>query len=245
MGLFRKRIVVMVFVVMGLWRAALSSADTIYFKNGRKMDGEVKRTAEGLWIEGGLFEENEIERIEKSPSPSQGKGSQPWYNGILNKVGIKTETENQGRAAKTPQKNPPQASALMQPAPQTGALPVAPMGLPFLVPQAQQQPGYGQNFSAMIEQAQQLQNQAQQQQMMMMQEMRKAEEGYPVDPGTGSAGKGPSSGVDTYDYSPPEYQKKGQTSGSYGDYDSGTQKKSDGKRFKTMDIDEYGNVSWE
>ena len=244
MGFLRKRIVVMVFVLMGLWMAALSSADTIYFKNGRKMEGEVKRTVEGLWIEGGLFEENEIERIEKGLSPSQNKDSQPWYNGILNKVGIKTETENQG-GAKAPQKNPPQPSAVMNPALQPGPVQIAPMGLPFLAPQAQQQPGYGQNFSAMIEQAQQLQNQAQQRQTMMMQEMMKAEEGYPVDPGAGSAGKGSSSSVDTYDYSPPEYPKKGQASGSYDDYDGGTQKKSGGKRFKTMDIDEYGNVSWE
>lgn len=244
MGLFRERIVVMVFVLMGLWRTALSSADTIYFKNGRKMEGEVKRTAEGLWIEGGLFEENEIERIEKGPSPVNKKDGQPWYNGILNKVGIKTETENQG-SAKASSKNPPQPSVVMNPAPQPGPVQIAPMGLPFLAPQAQQQPGYGQDFSAMIGHAQQLQSQAQMQQMMMMQEMMKAEEGYPVDPGTGSAGKGSSSGVDTYDYSPPEYQKKDQASGSYGDYDSGTQKKSGGKRFKTMDIDEYGNVSWE
>ncbi len=243
MGSIKKRIVVAGFVMIGLGFVGLCPADTVYFKNGRKLEGEVKRTSEGLWIEGGLFEEKEIERIEKGPSPATKKDSQPWYNGILNKVGIKTETENQG-SARVPQKSP-QAPGLMNPAIQPVPVQVAPMGLPFLAPQAQQQPAYGQDFSAMIEHAQQLQNQAQAQQMMMMQEMMKAEEGYPGEPSTGSAGRGSSPSADTYDYSPPEYPQKGQTSGSYDDYDSGTKKKSSGKKFKTMDIDEYGNVSWE
>jgi hypothetical protein len=235
------------FVVMGLGFAGLCPADTIYFKNGRKMEGEVRRTPEGLWIEGGLFEEEEIERIEKGPSVVKEKDDWPWYNSILNKVGIRTEEENQGDT-KAPLKNVSrtrQVSGAVNPVMQPGGMPVAPMGLPFLVPQAPQQPAYGQDFSALIDHAQQLQNHAQQRQIMMMQEMMEAEEGYPGDPATGSAGRGSSPSADTYDYSPPEYQKKGKTSGGYDDYDGGTKKKSGGKKFKTMDIDEYGNVSWE
>lgn len=241
-----KRIVVAGIVFACLGVTGLCPADTIYFKNGRKMEGEVKRTPDGLWIEGGLFEEEEIERIEKSPSVVKEKDDRPWYNGILNKVGIKTEEENQ-RDTKPPSRNvsrAPQVSGAANPAVQPGGMPVAPMGLPFLAPQAQQ-PGYGQDFSAMIEHAQQLQDQAQQRQMMM-QEMMEAEEGGYDEPAPGSGASGgrksPSS-ADSYDYRPQEYQKKGQANGDYDD--DGTKKKTGGKRFKTMQIDEYGNVSWE
>ena len=107
-------IISLVFMCFGF--TGLCLADTIYFKNGRKMEGDVRRTSEGLWIEGGLFQENEIERIEKGPSPTTEKDGQPWYNDILTKVGIKTKEDHQG-TAKTPPQNP-QASGLMNPAQQ-------------------------------------------------------------------------------------------------------------------------------
>ena len=135
----------------------------------------------------------------------------------------------------------------MNPAQQPGPVQIAPMGLPFLAPQAPQ-PAYGQNFYVMIEQAQQLQNQAQQRQTMMMQEMMKAEEGYydgpPLESGV-AKGKSPSSGGGNYDYNPPEYQGKNQADNDYDSYNTGTKQRSGGKKFKTMEIDEYGNVSWE
>lgn len=56
------------------------------FKNGRVMEGEVNKTDKGLWIEGALFQEDEIERIEKT-KPAQDK-TKPWYSGFLGSLGI-------------------------------------------------------------------------------------------------------------------------------------------------------------
>lgn len=87
-----KHIVIPLIMMGFIFVAQIAFADRVYFKNGFKTEGEVKRTAEGIWVNGGLFKEDEIERIEASPvAPAQPEKSS-WYDGIMNTFGKKEET---------------------------------------------------------------------------------------------------------------------------------------------------------
>jgi len=56
-----------------------SYADVVILKNGTEFNGQVKKTEEGVWIDGVLFQEDEIEEIKDTPLeiniPSKVK---PW-----------------------------------------------------------------------------------------------------------------------------------------------------------------------
>jgi hypothetical protein len=197
------------------------SADIVHLKNGRVMEGQVRRTDQGLWIEGALFTEEEIEKIEKSPAQSQKADDKPWYGDILQKMGIKEP--------QTP------------PAGLPPSVPQGLLGVPSLAP------GSGMDFSAVLEQAQRAQDEAYRRQMMMQQEIQRIEsegESY------GDPGVSPPQG--TYDQQKllDSYEDYQRTSG----YPSGKTKdesdyeqdgKKSGKRFKSIKIDDYGNMSWE
>lgn len=186
-------------------------ADIIHLKNGRVMEGQVRRTDQGLWIEGALFTEEEIEKIEKGPAPSRKADDKPWYGDILPKMGIK--------------ETPPLKSGQTPPAGLPQSVPQGLLGVPSLAP------GSGMDFSAVLEQAQRAQDEAYRRQMMMQQEIQRIEsegESY------GDPGVSPPQG--TYD------QQK--LLESYEDYQR-TSGYPSGKRFKSIKIDDYGNMSWE
>lgn len=239
----KQAVVVGGIVGSGLLFASFCLADIIHLKNGRVMEGEVNKTDKGLWIEGVLFQEDEIERIEKT-KPAQDK-TKPWYSDFLSSLGVKgadeTQPSAQGgasapRPASPPVSEPPkpgQKGAAALPAPSAG-----PMGFPFLAPPAQQ--GYGQDFSAVLEQAQRVQDEANQRQMMMMQEVMKAEEGaaYYDETLPQDVSK------DVQDYQSESYPRESYPKDK--SYEDDNQKKgSGGRRFKSMKIDDFGNMSWE
>ena len=146
------------------------SADIIHLKNGRVMEGQVRRTDQGLWIEGALFTEEEIEKIEKGPAPSRKAGDKPWYGDILQKMGIKEpQTTPASPKSSAPVKPPPLKSGQTPPAGLPQSVPQGLLGVPSLVP------GSGMDFSAVLDQAQRVQDEAYRRQMMMQQEIQRIE----------------------------------------------------------------------
>ncbi len=210
-------------------------ADIIHLKNGRVMEGQVQRTDQGLWIEGALFTDEEIEKIEKSPSPSKKADDKPWYNGILQKMGIKeAQTTPAPQNPSAPVKSSPSKLGQTPPAGLPQSVPQGLLGVPSLAPGS----GSGMDFSAVLEQAQRVQDEAYRRQMMMQQEIQRVEtEGeFPVDSG-GSLQQG----TDDQQKLLESYEDYQRTSG----YPSGKTTDNSGKRFKSIKIDDYGNMSWE
>lgn len=69
-------------------------SDIIYLKNGQKMEGATEETEEGVYVDGMLFTDDEIERIEREPAGGKGnKGAPSWYEKLLNRFGIRTREQ--------------------------------------------------------------------------------------------------------------------------------------------------------
>ncbi len=218
------------------------SADIIHLKNGRVMEGHVRRTDQGLWIEGALFTDEEIEKIEKGPAPSRKTDDKPWYGDILQKMGIKDpQTPPASSKSSAPVKSSPSKPGQTPPAGLPQSVPQGLLGVPSLAP------GSGMDFSAVLEQAQRAQDEAYRRQMMMRQEIQRIEsegESY-GDPGVSLPQGTPDQQklLESYE----DYQRtSGYPSGkTKEDSDYEQDGKKSGKRFKSIKIDDYGNMSWE
>lgn len=231
------------------------AADVIYLKNGRIMEGEVRRTDKGFWIEGALFEEDEIERIEKTkPAASPSAQKPAWYSGILNKMGIAPQETPQAASSSAPAQASSAGKGSSKPAVSSRqgnqaavAVPQAapvPMGLPLLAPSAAAPQGSQVDFSGMIEQAQRLQDEAYRRQMMMMQEIQRVEQeeaGYTE--AVPSAAGYPQQEAPLYD--PSLYQRQDSRTEKSGEEDEDRGDRKGSRKFKSIDIDDYGNMSWE
>lgn len=244
--------------------AQLCLAEMVYFKNGRKIEGYVERSDQGIWVEGVLFKQDEIERIEKTvPKAKVDKNQQkPWYAPFLTKMGLTAGQADAEGAAPAQQKTP-------LPNPITQNVPVSfmgrpqqPMAIPMPVPMPIQQgtaPQQGaapfitfdsRNFGQIMAEAQRLQNEAHQRQVQMMQEIQRAEEdSY----GYGDGGYDPRDyqndyeqrqNYPNYDDQRRAYPQEKDNYYSQDGYDDEREKKSK-KRFKSIKVDDYGDVSWE
>lgn len=215
-------------------------ADVIYLKNGMVMEGDIRETDQGLWINGGLFKEDEIDHIERTVVPEEKKKEEApsWYDRVLAVFG---SDENGKTKEQEAQENQAPSSQVL------------PMGLPFLIPQTQQTqsspttaPASG--YSEILEHAQQLQTQAYQQQMMMRQEMQRAEQGDVPTVNYDKPLAGSSDSSEPSYHPPPQdlYPARNSDAGNYDSYDQNNQDNNFGqRRFKSIKIDDYGNMKWE
>jgi len=238
----------LVISVLGPGAIKFCHADMIYLKNGRVMEGEVRRTEKGLWIEGALFAEDEIERIEKGPEKDvKEPDTKPWYIGLLEKVGIKSQEQGQTETG-----SPASATVFQRQRPQwqnqQSQVPGQPkQGLPFLGPQPATVP-YGSDFSEIIKHAEQLQDEAMRRQETMIEEMQKAEEGYyetyKQDMTSDKILQEERPRSYDYDYEKNYYRDINDQKQIGQDYDY-QKEQNRGNKFKKIEIDDYGNVSWE
>ena len=257
---------ILVLIVGLIIPSQLCLADMVYFKNGRKVEGSVERSEQGIWVEGVLFKQDEIERIEKTAPKVDKSQQKPWYEPFLTKMGLTAGPTDSTGATNSQQKIPVSNQANQKaPSPSMGQQPMAipmPIPMPFQATPTSTQQGIApqqgavpfntfdsRNFGQMMAEAQRLQNEAHQRQVQMMQEIQRAEEGG-YDYGDGSYDprdslKDYEQGRDNrnYDDQRRSYPKDSDDYGRDG-YDYEKEQKSK-KRFKSIKVDEYGDVSWE
>ncbi len=214
----------------------IALADTVYFKNGFRHEGEVKETSEGAWVDGGFFKKDEIERIEKSPVKVEKQKS--WIDNVLSSFGgLKEKDKIQSQTAQ-PSSGVSAATSAHLTEPQQGVL--------------EQGVGAYQGYMAtqvgVLQQAQQLKMQADQQQMMREREIRAMEENDDVGMGQASAPKENNSPVTQYrqnvyhstsgSYQRTQNQGNPSSETQYDEYNRNPLKKG-------IKIDTEGNVKWE
>ena len=268
------------------------AADQVYFKNGFRTEGEVIRTEEGLWINGALFQEDEIEHIEKTIESAPEPEKKGWYEGLFSGFGKKEEVapvQNSEPSVEQKRQQSLQAyrermrrggeERAVQPGRPVmftpGLIPQHPLSVPAQgspmpagtqQPAATQQPALnpiqalipGQNpnkvdymqdslnryqdtmtsYSAIINQATQLQQQANQRQLMIEEEVRRAEEGY-------DEGSYPQEMLPPADYEAQEreYEREQQRR----DEETTTYEEKDRSKspFQSMKIHPDGSATWE
>lgn len=227
--------------------AQLCLAEMVYFKNGRKIEGYVERSDQGIWVEGVLFKQDEIERIEKTaPKAKVDKNQQkPWYAPFLTKMGLTAGRADAKGSPPSQQKTPvPNPAVQNVPAslPQQGTVPQQ-GAAPFVTFDSR-------NFGQIMAEAQRLQNEAHERQVQMMQEIQRAEEdayGYgdgSYDPQNYQKDYDQRQNYPSYDDQRRAYPQERDNHYSQDGYDDEREKKSK-KRFKSIKVDKYGDVSWE
>src|SRR3989338_2897985 len=168
-----------------------SYADKVYFKNGFKVEGDVVEKDGGIWVAGGFFKNDEIDRIEKF-STEGADGS--WIDKTLSKIGVKEEkvatttysdfpdgsspapANKQKASALSPAaKSNPLLTGLLQAVASGGGTGAQPSGGMFAT--SDDIANKMGTMSQAMEQAQMLQQQAQLQQLRMQQQIQQMEGG--------------------------------------------------------------------
>ncbi|HBR13978.1 MAG TPA: hypothetical protein DD723_00330 [Candidatus Omnitrophica bacterium] len=186
------RIFQIVFFSMMIF-SSIAHADKVYFKNGNQLEGQVEKTSKGIWVEGLLFREDEIERIEKTQVKDEKKS---WYENIFSGFGSKKQNKpalpSAGSARVNPptslSSSPPERASSTQTQTENERAPVNPFQQ-ILAPENKEpkqdllggslklyQQNMG-NYAGMMEHAQRLQQQANDRQRLMQEEIRRMEEG--------------------------------------------------------------------
>ncbi len=71
-------------------------ANIIYLKNGQRMEGTTKEVANGVYVDGMLFTNDEIERIQVVPTAEkEDKDRTTLYEKLLNRFGVRSERQIQ------------------------------------------------------------------------------------------------------------------------------------------------------
>lgn len=68
-------------------------ADIVYFKNGKQLEAVTETTSAGVLVDGLFFKNEEIIRVEKKALKRRNNSGEPWYQGVLNLVGIKSKKQ--------------------------------------------------------------------------------------------------------------------------------------------------------
>jgi len=90
----KKTIIVLTLsLVLTLFLCSGGTADIVYLKNGQELEGKTETTSEGVWVDGLLFKNDEIIRVEKKSLIRKNNKNKPWYQGALNLIGIKSEEQ--------------------------------------------------------------------------------------------------------------------------------------------------------
>lgn len=183
-------------ILLATW-CQVGFADILHLKNGNRMEGTVKQTAEGVWFEGMLFQHDEIEKIQKKKmkKPKADKGS--WFSNVMsgfsgNKPAQAEEPKKRMGVKDIPQpkmKGDVWTKLLMGPAGKNDQN----IGEALNIYQEQMN-----KSAAAMEQAQMLQRMANQQQNQMRINMMRAE-GMNFDEGGGSSPKEFRGNDDYYD----------------------------------------------
>jgi len=89
----KKIFMTLIIVCLIPWTSIDSCADIVVFKDGRKLQGTVSQNSEGIWVEGMLFERDEIADIKKAPI-QQEPVKKNWFENVLYRMNIRKSPED-------------------------------------------------------------------------------------------------------------------------------------------------------
>ena len=172
-------------MTMGKGNCPIVCADVLHLKNGNTIEGAAEYTSKGVWMQGVLFTEDEIEKVEKADTSTSSADQKSWFQDAFSIFGDKKEMdaapENARKAVDSSSSNETAKAAInlvnkmFSQATGTGQVEG---GVEQGIKSYQD---HMNNMSTLMQQAvmmsQQVQHQAAQKQMMMEEEIRQAESG--------------------------------------------------------------------